>query len=123
MRGLVLVLALAACATHAPSGPLPVRAYRVLIEGRDSLSEALARALVERGVAVERHVRGGGPRAAALVTFTFRDPAGPRLFGARLADTRSGQVVAAVSVPVDSLGNAAHAAGLLADSLLAQPAP
>lgn len=123
MRVLVVALAVAACATHAPSGPLPLRSYRVLIEGRDSLSEALARALAARGVAVERDVRGGGPRAAALITFTFRDAAGPRLFAARIADTRSGQVVAAVSVPVDSLGSAAHAAALLADSLLAQPAP
>jgi hypothetical protein len=43
------------------------------------------------------------------------------MFGLRLADTRSGMVVAAVSVPADSLGDPSHAARLLADSLLARP--
>lgn len=116
------VASLAACAPHGPPGPLPVHDYRVLIEGHDSLSDALARALVARGVTVVRDVYGGGPRAVALITFTFRDETVPGgVFGVRLADTRSGAVVRAVSVPVDSLGDPVHAARLLVDSLLARP--
>jgi hypothetical protein len=118
---MTLALLGGACAPHRTSGPLPVRDYRILVAGRDSLSEALAKALLARGLAIERHVHGGGPRAAAVVMFTFRDPGLGRMFGLRLADTRSGLVVAAVSVAADSLGDCAHAAQLLADSLLARP--
>jgi hypothetical protein len=120
-RLLTLALLGGACAPHRASGPLPVRDYRILVEGRDSLSDALARTLRERGVAIERHVHGGGPRVAAVVMFTFRDPGLGRMFGLRLADTRNGMVVSAVSVLADSLGDTAHAARLLADSLLARP--
>jgi hypothetical protein len=103
--------------------PSPLRGYRVLIEAHDSLSDILARALTRKGFTVRRHVRGGSPPTAALVTFSFRDLGDvPTIwFNARLADTRSGAIVAAVSTPFDSSGGTAAAlARTLADSFAAQ---
>jgi hypothetical protein len=121
VKRLLALALLSGCGAPHATGPLPVRAYHVLVRGRDSLSDALAETLKARGVAVERHVTGGGPRAAAVIMFTYRDPASERWFALRLADTRSGAVVAQVTLPADSLGNPLHAARLLVDSLLARP--
>jgi hypothetical protein len=118
----VLILA-AGCATARSRAPQPLHTYRVLIETHDSLSDYLARALARKGFKVRRHVKGGNPPTAALLTFTFRELSGtPTVwFNARLSDTRSGMVVAAVSVPLDSLGaTAALRAECLADSFAAR---
>lgn len=109
----------------------PLRGYRVLIETRDSLSDFLAHALSRKGFKVRRHVSGGSPPTAALVTFTFREPGDPPeiWLNARLADTRTGALVAAVSAPLDSLGPTAGVrAESIADSFAArlkhrEPAP
>jgi hypothetical protein len=98
----------------------------VLIESHDSLSDHLARALSRKGFTVRRHVRGGSLQTAGLVTFTFRELEGTPMiwFHARLADTRSGAIVAAVSIPLDSLGTTADLrARTLADSFAARLAP
>ena len=118
-----LCILAAGCFVGAGGTPSPLRGYRVLIEAHDSLSDYLARALSRKGFTVRRHVRGGSPPTAALVTFTFRElGAAPTIwFNARLADTRSGAIVAAVSAPLDSLGaSAAMWARSLADSFAAQ---
>ena len=125
MAAVGLVGALA-CGAFGGGRASPLRGYRVLIESRDSLSEYLASALAARGFTVRRRVRGGEGPTAALVTFVFRKtgPTGATWFNARLADTRSGAVVAAVSAPLDSLGaTAAARARSLADSLSARLAP
>lgn len=109
----------AACVLGPGVPPSPLRGYRVLIETHDSLSDYLARALSRKGFAVRRQVRGGSLPTAALVTFTFRElGAKPTVwFDARMADTRSGVIVAAVSAPLDALGaTAATRAKSLADS-------
>lgn len=103
-------------------GTSPLRGYRVLIEAHDSLSDHLAQALARKGFTVRRHVTGGSPPTAGLVTFTFREfgDSSPVWFNARLADTRSGAIVAAVSAPLDSLGPTATVrAQSLADSFAA----
>lgn len=118
MKKHVLVLLLAGCLRFRP--PAPLGDYRVLIEARDSLSDSLARALERRGVDVRREVVGDGRATALLILFTFEDSApGHRTWlAARLADTRNGAVVAAVSAPLDSLGaTATIRAQRLADSL------
>jgi len=94
----------------------PLRGYRVLIETHDSLSDYLAHAFSRKGFKVRRHVSGGSPPTAALVTFTFRELGAPPViwFHARLADTRTGALVAAVSAPLDSLG---PTAGVRAESI------
>ena len=123
--GRAVVLAgclLAAGCFGASRPPSPLRGYRVLIENHDSLSDYLARALARKGFTVRRRVKGGSPPTAALVTFTFRELAEPPTvwLNARLADTRSGAIVAAVSGPLDALGSsAATRAQSLADSFAA----
>jgi len=123
-RGVVAscIVLLTSCFGHTHP-PLPLRGYRVLIEARDSLSDYLASALSHRGFTVGRRIKGGSHPTAALVTFVYTE-AGPgpaTWFNARLADTRSGVVVAAVTAPLDSLGPTARArAESLADSLAAR---
>jgi len=123
-RGVVAscIVLLSSCLAHThPASSL--RGYRVLIEARDSLSDYLASALSHRGFTVGRRFKGGSHPTAALVTFVYTE-AGPgpaTWFNARLADTRSGVVVAAVTAPLDSLGPTARArAESLADSLAAR---
>ena len=104
-RGIPCLLA-AACLLGCGGNRSPLRGYRVLVESHDSLSDYLARALSRRGFNVKRRVSGGSPPTAALVTFSFREVGDvPTIwFHARMADTRSGAIVAAVSAPLDSLG-------------------
>lgn len=113
----------AACLPGAGGNQSSLRGYRVMIESHDSLSDDLARALSKRGFSVKRHVSGGGPPTAALVTFEFREvgDAPPVVWlHARMADTRSGTIVAAVSAPLDSLGSTTAArAQSVADSFAA----
>jgi hypothetical protein len=102
--------------------PSPLRGYDLLIEGKDPFSEDLVQALSHKGFTVRRRLKGGSPPTAALVTFTFRELNEPPTlwFHARLADTRSGLTVAAVSAPLDSLGaTAAIRAQSIADSFAA----
>ena len=120
---LVSCLVSATCGLVGSRPPSPLRGYRMLIEARDSLSDYLASALSHRGFTVGRRIKGGSHPTAALVTFVYTE-AGPgpaTWFNARLADTRSGVVVAAVTAPLDSLGPTARArAESLADSLAAR---
>jgi len=118
----IAAFAVAGCG-HGAGEPSPLRGYRILITTHDSVSEYLARALATRGFTVRRQVRGGAPPTAALVLFTFRELNGSpeTRLEARLADTRTGNVVAAVSVALDSTGQgAARRAEALADSLAAR---
>jgi hypothetical protein len=116
----------AGCVLGPGVKPSPLRGYRVLIESHDSLSDQLARALSRKGFTVRRNVRGGSLQTAGLVTFTFRELGStPTIwFHARLADTRTGAVVAAVSIPLDSLGTTPDLrARALADSFAARLEP
>jgi hypothetical protein len=86
--------------------PSALRGYDILITRRDSLGRELAQGLKRRGFTVRQHVRGGGRATAYLFAFIFRETDPPALtwLHVRLADTRTGVVVAAVSAPLDSLG-------------------
>ena len=71
------------------------------------------------------HVRGGARSTAYLFAFTFRElePLGVTWLHVRLADTRTGEIVAGVSAPIDSLGPTdADRARAVVDSLAASPA-
>jgi len=119
----VLWWAAAACSSSTPA---PVSGYRILIESHDSLPEHLARALEKRGFDVRRQMSGGSRPTVVLVTFTFYSDHAPRgrWFAARLADTRTGAVVASFSVPLDSLSaTLEHQANQIADSLSKHLAP
>ena len=108
-----------------PADSRPIGDYRVLITARDSLSDALARVLEKRGYSIRRTVEGGSPPTALLVMFLYR-PAGDSSFwlAARIADTRSGTLVAAVSAPLRVLGAGADSQAVhLADSIATRIAP
>jgi len=127
LGGLTAVFSAAVLPTACSSStPAPVSGYRILIESHDSLPEHLAKTLEQRGFDVRRQVSGGTRPTAALITFVYQSNQAPhgRWFAARLADTRTGAVVASVSVPLDSLGPTPdHQATLIADSLTKHLAP
>ena len=104
--------------------PSALRGYEILILRRDSLEQGIAEGLERRGFRVRRHVRGGSGPTAYLLAFTFReaDTLAVTWLHVRLADTRTGAIVAAVSAPLDSLGSTTpdHARAIV-DSLAASP--
>jgi len=114
------------CATgSARRPPASLRGYDILITNKDSLSDGLALALRRRGFTVRRKIRGGSAPTAAVIIFTSRDdqPPATHWLHLRLADTRNGVIVAAVSMPEDSLGPTPESrAQALADSLRSQAA-
>ena len=85
--------------------PSPLHGYAVVVEEKDAQSIELARAMREQGIKVRPRIRGGSGRTAALIYFTFSDPGPGQLlwFHIRLADTRSGEVIGAATIQLDSL--------------------
>jgi len=121
-----LATLLSACAPPTRyEQPSALRGYEILITRRDSLGQGVAEGLRHRGFTVRREVRGGSRPTAYLLTFTFQEAEPPALtwLHVRLADTRTGTVVAAVSAPLDSLGaTTLDRARAIVDSLAASPA-
>jgi NAD(P)-dependent dehydrogenase (short-subunit alcohol dehydrogenase family) len=102
----VLLAVIAGCGGHAFRTPDDVQGYEIVVTGDDSVSRAFARELANEGFRVRNAVRGGNRPAAVLVHFVFHEPNGPTLLHGRLADTRSGAIVAAASIPLDSTSRA-----------------
>jgi hypothetical protein len=108
MRVVAVCLVGLACASaggYRVSGQL--KAYEIVVSGRDSVSSQVAAALGRRGFRVRGAVRGGSRPTLAYVAFWFSDPGEgkqPPLYYARLADTRTGGILAAAAVSLDSLG-------------------
>ena len=117
--GVLASVVLSACATGSAGVPRALQGYDVLVPGRDTVSHAFAAALRDRGFRVRREVRGGGRPTAALIYFTFREPLQPHNWlHARLFDTRTGVLLGAAMLRLDSLGlDARSRATLLVDSL------
>lgn len=117
----VACVGFAACAPAvAYHMPASLSSYAMLVPESDSLSDQLAQACRRRGLSVRRQVRGGGGPTAALVHFTFREPAAgsPVWLHIRLADTRTGVIVGATALVLDSLPGASDArADAILDSL------
>jgi len=115
-----------ACAPAARyEAPSNLKGYEILITRHDSLGRGIAEGLRHRGFSVRDHVRGGARSTAYLFAFTFREfePLGVTWLHVRLADTRTGEIVAGVSAPIDSLGPTdADRARAVVDSLAASPA-
>jgi hypothetical protein len=84
--------------------PQALRGYDILVAARDSQSVELARAMRSAGYRVRERVKGGSRPTAALVYFTFSDPGPeqPTWLHVRLADTRSGVIVGAAVIELDS---------------------
>ncbi|HEV2751741.1 MAG TPA: hypothetical protein VGV12_14560 [Gemmatimonadales bacterium] len=105
--------------------PSTLKGYEIVITRHDSLGRGIAEGLRHRGFSVRDHVRGGSGPTAYLFAFTFRELESPAVtwLHVRLADTRTGEVVAGVSAPIDSLGATdADRARAVVDSLAASPA-
>ncbi len=121
-----LMTLLSACAAPPHyEEPSTLRGYEILITRQDSLGRAVAQGLRRRGFTVRGQVRGGGPPTVYVLTFPFREtePPGLTSLNVRLADTRTGAIVAAVSIPLDSLGSSAtDRARIIVDSLAASAA-
>jgi hypothetical protein len=98
-------LAAVACAGHGVRVPDSLRDYEVVVSERDSLGAALRAALAQEGFRTRQAVRGGARPAAVLVHFVMRASAGsPAQLHGWLADTRTGRIVAAGGVALDSVG-------------------
>ena len=117
-------LAFACAKNPSPAGPpSPLRGYDIVIRGRDSLSQALQGAFTRAGYTVRDDVRGGGHMAAALIWWKYVDQDGRGTVEAQVADTRRGHVLAAATIPADTLsGNWPARADLLLKALLS-PSP
>ncbi|HEY7685086.1 MAG TPA: hypothetical protein VH833_03155 [Gemmatimonadales bacterium] len=119
--GVVVCVGVIACApAFAYRMPASLRSYSMLVPDSDSLSDQLAQAFGRRGLSVRRQIRGGGGPTAALVHFTFRAPeaGAPTWLHVRLADTRTGAIVGAAALLLDSLPVAREArADTILDSL------
>lgn len=119
---MVLLVSVAACgAPLALSAPAPLRRYEVLVVGQDSLSRAVATEFQAHGFSVRDRLRGGGRPTVAYVAFRFYDTGmGRPQLAVQLADTRRGIVVAAATLPADTLaGNPSARAALIVRTLLA----
>lgn len=121
---LFCLLVLAGCG--ASRIPATLRGYEILVDRTDPDGTEMARALRQYGFRVRGAVRGGSRATAALVFFTYRepDPGSPPWLHVRLADTRSGVIVGAAQVLLDSIEPTPRArADAAIRALLAKPLP
>ena len=109
------------CATSRV--PSALRGYDVVVDGKDEQSVELARAMRSYGYRVRERLRGGSRPTAVLIHFTFSDPGAGQdaWLHIRLADTRSGVIVAAGTVRLDSLAPTPQVRAKLAVQSLASP--
>ena len=90
---------LSACASsgsYRVAGQL--KAYEILVPGRDSISTQVAEAFGRRGFRVRATVRGGSRPTLAYVGFWFSEPG-------QGEQRPTGGIVAAAAVTLDSLGS------------------
>ena len=117
----ILVLLAVACATSRV--PQQLRGYDVVVEGKDEQSVELARAMREYGYRVRQRVRGGSRPAAAVIHIIFADPGPgePSWLYVRLADTRTGAIIGAGAVQLDSTVQSARARATAAVQAITPP--
>ena len=103
--------------------PASLRGYDVLVAGQDSQAVELARAMKSAGYHVRDRVKGGSRPTAALIHFTFREPGPdqPTWLHLRLADTRSGVILGAATIPLDSTTKTSRARAEAAVQALSTP--
>lgn len=127
VRAFWRLAALASCLScGAARVPDSLRGYEIVVDRTDPQASELARAFKDHGLKVRRAVKGGSRPTAAAVFFVFRAPGEgePAWFHLRLADTRSGVIVAAASIVLDSTApNLRARAQAAVDAILAKPLP
>jgi hypothetical protein len=122
-RAVVPTCILFALACAGGRVPHALRGYDILVEPKDAQSLELAREMRDSGYRVRQKVRGGSRPTAVLIHFTFSDP-GPgqaMWLHLRLADTRSGLIVGAATVPLDSATQTPRARAAAAVRAIATP--
>jgi hypothetical protein len=97
----VFLLTIGCATAHLPA---QLHGYAIVVDEKDEQSVQLARAMREQGIKVRPKVRGGSGPTAVLIYFTFSDPGPgqPIFFHIRLADTRSGEIIGAATIALDS---------------------
>ena len=120
VRCLALILVIGCGASRVPAN---LRGYDVLVDGSDEQSIELAAAMKQAGYHVKTKVKGGSHPTAALIHFTFSEPGPDQTIWLhlRLADTRSGAIVGAASIPLDSTTVTSRARALAAVQALSAP--
>ncbi|HWC74627.1 MAG TPA: hypothetical protein VG454_11895 [Gemmatimonadales bacterium] len=115
-----LLLTLACGASRVPPS---LRGYDILIQGQDSLSVELAKAMKGMGYHVRQNVKGGGRPTAALIHFTYAvpGPVQPTWLHLRLSDTRSGLIVGVSSIQLDSTLATPHSRAIAAVGAISAP--
>lgn len=98
---IVFLLTIGCATAHLPA---QLHGYAIVVDEKDEQSVQLARAMREQGIKVRPKVRGGSGPTAVLIYFTFSDPGPgqPIFFHIRLADTRSGEIIGAATIALDS---------------------
>jgi hypothetical protein len=120
MRLVLVCVLVAACASARI--PSTLRGYDILVEGRDEQSGEFAQALRAYGFRVRRNIKGGSRPTAALISYLFPPvPGEPVWLYVRLADTRTGVIVGAGMVQLDSLTGTAKARAAAAVQALVAP--
>jgi hypothetical protein len=102
VKGLfALTLVLGCGASRVPAN---LRGYDILVAGTDEQSVELASAMKSAGYHVKAKIKGGSKHTAALIHFMFSEPGPeqPTWLHVRLADTRSGVIVGAAEIELDS---------------------
>jgi hypothetical protein len=124
LRGGAVALCLWTSACGASRIPASLRGYDILVEQAvDPRAAELARAMREHGFRVRRAVKGGSRPTAALITFTFQEtgPGTAPWIYLRLADTRTGVIVGAAAIPLDSTLTPRAQADAAVRALIAAP--
>ncbi|HXO85985.1 MAG TPA: hypothetical protein VN803_10735 [Gemmatimonadales bacterium] len=103
-RTVVASVVAGALACASSRVPQALRGYDILVASHDSQSVELARAMKSAGYHVRDRVKGGSRPTAALIHFMFSEPGPeqPTWLHVRLADTRSGVIVGAAEIELDS---------------------
>ena len=116
----VVAFTLACGASRVPAN---LRGYDVLIDGSDEQSVELMAAMKQAGYHVKTKVKGGSHPTATLIHFLFSDPGPDQTvwLHLRLADTRSGVIVGAASIPLDSTTTTTRARAQAAVQALSAP--
>ena len=120
----VVALSVVFAACGASRIPGSLRGYDILVEQAvDPQTAELARAMREHGFRVLRAVKGGSRPTAALISFTFQEagPGSVPWLYLRLADTRTGAIVGAAGIPLDSVLTPRARADAAVRALIAAP--
>ena len=118
----VVAVALGCASSQVPQA---LRGYDILVRPEDEQSVELARAMRSAGYHVRDRVKGGSRPTAALIHFMFSEPGPdqPIWLHVRLADTRSGVIIGAATIQLDSTSQTPRARAEAVVQAISVPSP